>query len=126
MNLAVILVSAQYMERDIVFFANYPAVVGSGRNIEARTGSQLTGGPIFHEDGHASAKHNAKMLDSTVFADPDPDMVGPLPSGFIGSSADGHIGHIDKLETTLFEVLDFVGIIKELYQDLMIHLTTTF
>lgn len=123
MNLAVVLVSAQQMERDIIFFACHPAVMGGGWDIEARPRSQLIAGAVFHEDSHASGKHDAKMFDDTELSDSDPDMVGPLPARFISGSADGHIGHIDKLEAPFFKVLDFIRIIKELDQNFMIHLS---
>ena len=114
-NLSGVCPCADQVQRYVWFIADHLAVV-SWRHIEDVASVELDDTSVGHGHSGASPNHDPDMFDVTgLLAERAADMVGPLPSRFIGRAAERHAGDADDLERPSVKPSYFVRIVEPFY-----------
>src|SRR5260370_14621331 len=112
------------MQRDVRRIPHHPTVVTgrSGWNIKEHSGAEFVDRAVLHRSRGTSGEHHPNMLDVAARrAHARPDMNGPLPSGLVRGTADGHAPDANQLKFSFFEHSYFVRLLKAL-QNCLKHL----
>src|SRR5260370_31286249 len=105
------------MQRDVRRIPHHPTVVTgrSGWNIKEHSGAEFVDRAVLHRSRGTSGEHHPNMLDVAARrAHARPDMNGPLPSGLVRRTADGHAPDANQLKFSFFEHSYFVRLLKAL------------
>src|SRR5260370_15328363 len=105
------------MQRDVRRIPHHPAIVTgrSGWDVKERAGAEFVDGAVLHRGRGTAGEHQPTMLDVTSRCPHAlPDMNGPLPSGLVCCTADGHAPDANQFEFSFFEHSHFVRLLKAL------------
>src|SRR5712692_7088724 len=89
------------MQRNVRRITHHPTVVtgGSGWNIKEHAGAEFVDRAVLHRSSGTSGEHHPNMLDVAARCPyARPDMNGPLPSGLVRGTADGHAPDANQLK----------------------------